>query len=79
MKATDAKIQRVVWFKLKNCTEQHKKILNLQNIANGTIDLNNETISNKEYLYKILLEEVNIRNANKLKDAKSIKIKTNNI
>lgn len=46
------------------------KILNLQNIANGTIDLNNETISNKEYLYKILLEEVNIRNANKLKDFK---------
>lgn len=46
------------------------KILNLQNIANGTIDLNNETISNKEYLYKILLEEVNIRNANKLKDIK---------
>lgn len=46
------------------------KILNLQNIANGTIDLNDETISNKEYLYKILLEEVNIRNANKLKDFK---------
>ncbi len=46
------------------------KILNLQNIANGTIDLNNETISNKDYLYKILLEEVNIRNANKLKDFK---------
>lgn len=46
------------------------KILNLQNIANGTIDLNDETISNKEYLYKILLEEVNIRNANKLKDIK---------
>lgn len=46
------------------------KILNLQNIANGTIDLNDETISNKDYLYKILLEEVNIRNANKLKDIK---------
>lgn len=46
------------------------RILNLQNIANGTIDLNNETISNKEYLYKILLEEINIRNANKLKDYK---------
>ena len=46
------------------------KILNLHNIANGTIDLNNETISNKDYLYKILLEEVNIRNANKLKDIK---------
>lgn len=46
------------------------KILNLQNIANGTIDLNDETISNKDYLYKILLEEVNIRKANKLKDFK---------
>lgn len=48
------------------------RILNLQNIANGTIDLNDETISNKDYLYKILLEEVNIRNANKLKDFKKI-------
>lgn len=46
------------------------KILNLQNIANGTIDLNDETISNKDYLYNILLEEVNIINANKLKDFK---------
>lgn len=46
------------------------RILNLMNIANGTIDLNDETISNKDYLYKILLEEVNIRNANKLKDIK---------
>ena len=46
------------------------RILNLQNIANGTIDLNQETISNKEYLYQILLEEVNIRIMNKLKDAK---------
>lgn len=48
------------------------KILNLQNVANGVIDLNNETISNKDYLYNILLEEVNIRNANKLKDIKKI-------
>lgn len=46
------------------------KKLNLQNIAKGVIDLNDESISNKEYLYKILLEEVNIRNANKLKDIK---------
>ncbi len=53
------------------------KILNLQNVANGVIDLNNETISNKDYLYNILLEEVNIRNANKLKDIKKIsKLKT---
>ena len=46
------------------------KILNLQNIANGTIDLNDERLSNKDYLYKILLEEVNIRNSNKIKDLK---------
>lgn len=46
------------------------KILNLQNIANGTIDLNHETISNKDYLYQILLEEVNIRSTNKLREAK---------
>ena len=39
------------------------KILNLQNIANGTIDLNQETISNMDYLYQILLEEVNIRSS----------------
>jgi DNA replication protein DnaC len=46
------------------------RILNLQNIASGIIDLNDETISNKEYLYKVLLEEVNIRKKNKLKDLK---------
>lgn len=46
------------------------KILNLQNVANGTIDLNDERLSNKDYLYKILLEEVNIRNSNKIKDLK---------
>lgn len=46
------------------------RTLNLQNIASGVIDLNDETISNKDYLYKILLEEVNIRKKNKLKDLK---------
>ena len=46
------------------------KILNLQNVANGTIDLNDERLSNKDYLYKVLLEEVNIRNSNKIKDLK---------
>ena len=46
------------------------RILNLQNIANGEIDLENEKLSNKDYLYNILLEEVNIRNANKLKGIK---------
>lgn len=48
------------------------RILNLQNIASGVIDLNDETISNKEYLYKVLLEEVNIRKKNKLKDLKQM-------
>lgn len=46
------------------------RILNLQNVANGEIDLENEKLSNKDYLYNILLEEVNIRNANKLKGIK---------
>jgi len=46
------------------------RTLNLQNIASGVIDLNDETISNKEYLYKVLLEEVNIRKKNKFKDLK---------
>ena len=46
------------------------KILNLQNVANGAIDLNDEKLSNKDYLYEILLEEVNIRNANRFKDIK---------
>lgn len=48
------------------------RTLNLQNIASGVIDLNDETISNKEYLYKVLLEEVNIRKKNKLKDLKHL-------
>lgn len=44
------------------------RILNLMNITNGVIDIDDEKLSNKEYLYKILKEEINIRNANKLKD-----------
>ncbi len=48
--------------------QQSARILNLQNIANGEIDLNDEKLSNKDYIYSILLQEVNIRNANKLKD-----------
>ena len=44
------------------------KKLNLQNIANGEIDLNDEKLSNKDYLYSVLLAEVNIRNANRLRD-----------
>ena len=44
------------------------KELNLYNISNGTIDLEDEKVSNKEYLYSILLQEINIRHANKLKE-----------
>ena len=36
------------------------KELNLYNISNGTIDLEDEKVSNKEYLYNILLQEINI-------------------
>lgn len=50
--------------------QQLAKVLNLQNIASGEIDLNDEKLSNKNYLYSILLQEVNIRNANKAKDLK---------
>ena len=50
--------------------QQLAKVLNLQNIASGEIDLNDEKLSNKDYLYSILLQEVNIRNANKAKDLK---------
>ncbi len=48
------------------------RTLNLQNIASGVIDLNDEVISNKDYLYKVLLEEVSIRKRNKLKDLKQM-------
>lgn len=44
------------------------RILNLQNIANGTIDLNDEKLSNIDYIYNILVQEVNIRNANKTQE-----------
>ena len=45
--------------------------LNLMNIANGVIDIDNEIISNKEYLYKILEQEINIRCQNKIKELKN--------
>lgn len=45
--------------------------LNLMNIANGVIDIDNEIISNKEYLYKILEQEINIRYQNKIKELKN--------
>lgn len=43
--------------------QQLAKMLKLQNIASGEIDLNDEKLSNKDYLYSILMQEVNIRNA----------------
>lgn len=42
--------------------------LNLMNVANGTIDISNEAISNTDYLYEILTKEIDIRHANKLKE-----------
>lgn len=43
------------------------KTLNLMNVASGVIDLTNEQISNKEYLYRIFSEEVRLKSENKLK------------
>lgn len=31
------------------------RMLNLMNVANGSIDISDEKVSNKDYLYKILL------------------------
>lgn len=42
------------------------KTLNLMNIAKGVIDISDEKMSNKDYLYHILSEEVKIRNENKI-------------
>ena len=33
----------------------------LMNIANGAIDLDNETVSNKDYLYMVLKQELDLR------------------
>lgn len=33
----------------------------LMNIANGVIDLDNETVSNKDYLYNVLKQELDLR------------------
>lgn len=43
------------------------KKLNLTNVASGAIDLNDESVSNLDYLQRILMEEIAIRTANKLK------------
>lgn len=37
--------------------QQLARILNLQNIASGEIDLNDEKLSNKDYIYNILLQK----------------------
>ena len=38
------------------------KTLNLMNVYKGVIDISDETVSNLDYLYNILKQEVNIRN-----------------
>lgn len=45
--------------------------LNLMNIANGVIDIDNEVLSNKDYLYKIFTQELEIRYQNKVKELSS--------
>ena len=40
----------------------------LMNIANGVIDLNDETVSNKDYLYQILKQEAELRAKKKAND-----------
>lgn len=55
--------------------------LNLMNIANGEIDLTKENVSNAEYLYNILFQEVEIRHKNrdiKLKKVSRLPEKTFN-
>lgn len=57
------------------------KELNLMNVASGKIDIRNETLSNLDYLYNILFEEVKIRHQNrdeKLKKTSKLPDKTFN-
>ena len=42
------------------------KSLNLMNVYNGIIDISNEKVSNLDYLYNILKQEVDIRRENKV-------------
>jgi len=42
------------------------KTLNLMNVYKGVIDINDETVSNLDYLYNILKQEVDIRKENKV-------------
>ncbi len=44
------------------------RTLCLMNIANGVIDLNNETVSNLDYLHQILKQEVELRVRKKTND-----------
>lgn len=44
------------------------KALCLMNIANGTIDLTDETASNLDYICRIFEQEVNCRKANRIKE-----------
>ena len=48
--------------------------LNLMNIYNGNIDLTDEKISNLDYLYNILKQEVDIRSDNKKRQSKRVHI-----
>ena len=41
------------------------KTLNLMNVYKGVIDIGDETVSNLDYLYNILKQEVDIRKDNK--------------
>ena len=41
--------------------------LNLTHIANGEVDLTNERVSNLDYLYRVLQEEVEIRHTERVK------------
>lgn len=44
---------------------------NLMNIANGVIDIDDEILSNKDDLYKIFTQELEIRHQNKIKELKT--------
>ncbi len=48
---------------MANITEIYElaKKLNLQNLARGAIDLQNEKLSNIDYLYMVLQSEVDMR------------------
>ena len=47
------------------------RLLNLQNLAHGKIDLNNEVLSNIDYLDYVLGEELNLRRQAVIKKRKN--------